>query len=75
MTVWQLLGQIIAVSEFDDAIVMIIKDSRVGLAEPAGDAFFGNQRYFHTIIVIRNFRIDKRESHEKIMGHQGFLER
>ena len=55
----------VAVSEFDDAIIMIIEFFRIGLAKPTGDAAFWDEFYFHTFIVTSLFEKHKEEDMAK----------
>ncbi len=48
-------AELVTISKFNDAVVMIIKGSRIGLAETASNTFFWNNRDFHSIILVRNY--------------------
>jgi len=43
----------------NDSIIMVIKEFRIGLAKPAGDAPFGYKCDFHIYIVIRKCKKNK----------------
>ncbi|ORJ29995.1 hypothetical protein ATE35_06840 [Streptococcus oralis subsp. tigurinus] len=44
------------IAKSNDSIIVVIKEFRIGLAKPAGDAPFRYKCEFHIYIVIRKFK-------------------